>query len=83
MITTWTLFLRRFHALPKNAARGVTDNATTRRIKKMCDHEWKGTADGVECTLCGERLTVKEYLATLEKPKEDAPKRGRKAKTDE
>ena len=51
----------------------------------MCDHEWKGTADGVECTLCGERLTVKEYLATLEKPaeKEETPKRGRKAKADE
>ena len=49
----------------------------------MCNHEWKGTADGVECTLCGEKMTAKEYLATLEKPKENAPKRGRKAKTDE
>ena len=79
---TWTLFLLHCHARPKSAALGAMDNVTTRRIK-MCNHEWRGTADGVECTLCGERLTVKEYLATLEKPKEDAPKRGRKAKTDE
>lgn len=51
----------------------------------MCDHEWRGTADGVECTLCGEKMTAAEYMETLKKPaeKEETPKRGRKAKADE
>lgn len=50
----------------------------------MCNHKWKGTADGVECTLCGEKLTAAEYLEAINTPaKEEATKRGRKAKTDE
>lgn len=41
-----------------------------------CNHKFKGTADGVVCMLCGEKLTVKEYLKLIEpKPKKKGDKK--------
>lgn len=52
----------------------------------MCQHEWRGTATGVECIKCGATMTAQEYIDSLKKdpPPEEPKKRGRKAvKTDE
>ena len=58
----------------------------------MCDHIFKGHADGVTCMRCGLRMTTDEYMAYLgtpeepkEEPKEEPeapkkPKRARKPK---
>ena len=58
----------------------------------MCEHVFKGHADGVTCMRCGLRMTTDEYMAYLgtpegpkEEPKEEPeapkkPKRARKPK---
>ena len=58
----------------------------------MCDHIFKGHAQGVTCMRCGLRMTTDEYMAYLgtpeepkEEPKEEPeapkkPKRARKPK---
>lgn len=47
-----------------------------------CNHKWRGTAEGVECALCGKKMTAAEYVAATNKTDENK-KRGRKAKADE
>ncbi len=32
-----------------------------------CDHIWIGTADGVECQLCHQKLTAKEFAGLAKK----------------
>ena len=58
----------------------------------MCEHVFKGHAQGVTCMRCGLRMTTDEYMAYLgtpeepkEEPKEEPeapkkPKRARKPK---
>ena len=54
----------------------------------MCEHVFKGRADGVTCMRCGLWMTTDEYMAYLgtpEEPKEEPeapkkPKRTRKPK---
>ena len=54
----------------------------------MCEHVFRGHAEGVTCMRCGLRMTKHEYMAYLgtpEEPKEEPeapkkPKRARKPK---
>ena len=51
----------------------------------MCDHVFKGHAEGVTCIRCGLRMTTDEfmaYLGTTEEPKEkpEAPKKPKRTK---
>ena len=50
----------------------------------MCEHVFKGHAEGVTCMRCGLRMTTDEYMAYLgvpEEPKEpEAPKKPKRAR---
>ena len=51
----------------------------------MCDHVFRGHAQGVTCMRCGLRMTTDEYMAYLgtpEEPKEEpeAPKKPKRTK---
>lgn len=56
-----------------------------------CKHEFIGDAQGVQCRLCGKRMTPEEYREHLEPPeqkgaepeqKPSAPKKAEKKKDD-
>lgn len=44
----------------------------------MCDHVFKGHAEGVTCMCCGLRMTTDEYMAYLGTP--EAPKKPKRAR---
>ena len=47
----------------------------------MCDHVFKGHAEGVTCMRCGLRMTTDEYMAYLATPEEpEAPKKPKRAR---
>ena len=47
----------------------------------MCEHIFKGHADGVTCMRCGLRMTTDEYMAYLGTPEEpEAPKKPKRTK---
>ena len=47
----------------------------------MCDHVFKGHAQGVTCMRCGLRMTTDEYMAYLGTPEEpEAPKKPKRAR---
>ena len=47
----------------------------------MCDHVFKGHAEGVTCMRCGLRMTTDEYMAYLGTPEEpEAPKKPKRTK---
>ena len=47
----------------------------------MCDHVFKGHAEGVTCMRCGLRMTTDEYMAYLGTPEEpEAPKKPKRAR---
>ena len=47
----------------------------------MCEHIFKGHAEGVTCKLCGLRMTTDEYMAYLGTPEEpEAPKKPKRAR---
>ena len=47
----------------------------------MCDHIFKGHAQGVTCMRCGLRMTTDEYMAYLGTPEEpEAPKKPKRAR---
>ena len=47
----------------------------------MCEHVFKGHADGVTCMRCGLRMTTDEYMAYLGTPEEpEAPKKPKRAR---
>ena len=47
----------------------------------MCEHIFKGHADGVTCMRCGLRMTTDEYMAYLGTPeKPEAPKKPKRTK---
>ena len=47
----------------------------------MCEHVFKGHADGVTCMRCGLRMTTDEYMAYLGTPEEpEAPKKPKRTK---
>ena len=47
----------------------------------MCEHVFKGHAQGVTCMRCGLRMTTDEYMAYLGTPEEpEAPKKPKRAR---
>ena len=47
----------------------------------MCDHIFRGHAEGVTCMRCGLRMTTDEYMAYLGTPEEpEAPKKPKRAR---
>ena len=47
----------------------------------ICDHVFKGHAEGVTCMRCGLRMTTDEYMAYLGTPEEpEAPKKPKRAR---
>ena len=47
----------------------------------MCDHVFRGHAEGVTCMRCGLRMTTDEYMAYLGTPEEpEAPKKPKRAR---
>ena len=47
----------------------------------MCEHVFKGHAEGVTCMRCGLRMTTDEYMAYLGTPEEpEAPKKPKRAR---
>ena len=47
----------------------------------MCEHVFKGHAEGVTCMRCGLRMTTDEYMAYLGTPEEpEAPKKPKRTK---
>ena len=47
----------------------------------MCNHVFKGHAEGVTCMRCGLRMTTDEYMAYLGTPEEpEAPKKPKRAR---
>ena len=47
----------------------------------MCDHVFKGHAEGVTCMRCGLRMTTDEYMAYLGTPEEpEAPKKPKRTR---
>ena len=47
----------------------------------MCNHVFRGHADGVTCMRCGLRMTTDEYMAYLGTPeKPEAPKKPKRAR---
>ena len=47
----------------------------------MCEHIFRGHADGVTCMRCGLRMTTDEYMAYLGTPEEpEAPKKPKRAR---
>ena len=47
----------------------------------MCEHVFKGHADGVTCMRCGLRMTTDEYMAYLGTPEEpEAPKKPKRTR---
>lgn len=47
----------------------------------ICDHVFKGHAEGVTCMRCGLRMTTDEYMAYLGTPeKPEAPKKPKRAR---
>ena len=47
----------------------------------MCEHIFRGHADGVTCMRCGLRMSTDEYMAYLGTPEEpEAPKKPKRAR---
>ena len=47
----------------------------------MCEHVFRGHAEGVTCMRCGLRMTTDEYMAYLGTPEEpEAPKKPKRAR---
>ena len=47
----------------------------------MCEHVFRGHAQGVTCMRCGLRMTTDEYMAYLATPEEpEAPKKPKRAR---
>ena len=47
----------------------------------MCEHVFRGHAEGVTCMRCGLRMTTGEYMAYLGTPeKPETPKKPKRAK---
>ena len=47
----------------------------------MCEHIFKGHAEGVTCMRCGLRMTTDEYMAYLGTPEEpEAPKKPKRTR---
>ena len=47
----------------------------------MCEHVFRGHAEGVTCMRCGLRMTTGEYMAYLATPEEpEAPKKPKRTR---